>query len=910
MSDKFFVLHTNEDEPLGDILDWNYELPPMLFPLFSAKPIYTSENVYFDAQEGYKLFREMYEFLAQHKDKIFERPDEFMAYKEKILKEVKPVGDHYYLSGETMFCVTHNCEEEGVVLELTKKLYADIEKVNNQIKSALAENDIEKFWGIMTEDGSEACHSDSLGEWFSDEKYKYGYAPLSISTGPWNTKDDDYENYTENEKLGLKLNSGEKVTEAIYEEIYAFDETSQIAVIKRDGKYGYIDQRGYEIIEPVYDDAYSLWAIDPSIDNDNLNTGRYRARAVKDGKYGLIDERNNVIIPFEWDDMSVKESENYFIPNHILVKRDGKLGIYDQNGKEKFPVIIEEYLLGTQTFDEPDKEYPIYGFAQCLLIKVEEKWVYLNNKFEPYGQDLFIKDEENSIQNLYALKEGERSDQNICLFKLRNKDWFWGVISSNDDILVPLNYRNIELLELPNGSEHYYTYKAKKDGLTDIYRVTKDLKVELVFSDKCKKIKYLSEKIVEITSKKIRLYDLDQKKYVTELEYDYCLYCHSNYYDDSIFTITGNEVHQYHAITFERMEVNSCELSSVIDTSDVILPLSFLKWLKEFKKESSTKAKKEIFSSQEDLMFIEKNLPEVDFSNDLDIYFSAGKVFYAYSTLNPEVFSIALREIDILYRAHFYHIQRYSHDLEKKERMGLISYYMAHMLFAKPDEMAMKEGSVESDIHKINECLQYARKYVPVKNAGFYGAILKFSINFSYYYEDHNSCMEHAKKLLSFTNDQSSALEASQPLMRMKARELNALRKELKNDEEMCHYHLGSVYIGTDLEDYPLARKHIELAMKCGDRWSYEKKYVQAVAMSEVESIDVFLPVLEDFDRTAQELKYTDFRWLFIRYVIAYHEYHSKGNIKKALGLIEEALAVDPNFEFLVDLKNEIGTQN
>jgi hypothetical protein len=910
MSDKFFVLHTNEDEPLGDILDWNYELPPMLFPLFSAKPIYTSENVYFDAQEGYQLFKEMYEFLAQHKDKIFKRPEEFMAYKEKILKEVKPVGDHYYLSGETMFQVTHNCDEEGVVLELTKKLYADIEKVNIQIKVALAENDIEKFWGIMTEDGSEACHSDSLGEWFSDEKYKYGYAPLSISTGPWNTKDDDYENYTENEKLGLKLSSGEIVTEAKYEEIYAFDETSQIAVIKRDGKYGYIDQRGFEIIEPVYDDAYSLWVIDPSNADDKLQAGRYRARAVKNGKYGLIDEKNNVLIPFEWDDMSVKESENYFIPNHILVKRGDKLGIYDQNGKEKFPVVIDEYLLGTQTFDEADKEYPIYGFAQCLLIKVEEKWVYLNNKFEPYGQDLYIKDEENSIQNLYALNEEVPSDQNICLFKLRNKDWFWGVISSNDDILVPFNYRNIELLELPNGSEHYYTYKAKKDGLTDVYRITKDLRVELIFSEKCKKIKFLSEKIVEVTSKKIRLYDVDQKKYATDLEYDYCLYFHSNYSDHSIFTITGNEVHQYHALTFERMEVNSCELSAVIDTSDVILPLSFLKWFKEFKIESSTKAKKEIFSSQEDLMFIEKNLPEVDFSNDLDIYFAAGNIYSDYNTVNLELFSVALRKIDILHIAHFHHVQRNPTDNAKLEHMGLISIYIAYMLYAKPDEMAENEGSVERDIQKINECLQYAREHIPVKNVGFYGDVFRLSILTAFNQDDHYSCMEHAQHLLSFTHDQSVELEASQPLMRMKSRELNARRKKLKNDEELCHYHLGSVYIGADLEDYPLARKHIELAMKCGDRWNYEKKYVQAVAMSEVESIDVFFPVLEDFDKTAQELKYTDFRWLFIRYVIAYHEYHSKANIKRALDLIEEALAVDPNFEFLVDLKSEIGSQH
>jgi hypothetical protein len=460
MSDKFIVTHADENKCLGDILAWNYELPAMLFPLFAAKPTDTSSFLECEAQEGYQLLKEMYEFLAKHKDKVFDQPDEFLAYKAKILKELKPVGDRYFLDGERMFAVGHIMDDDGVKLsELTAKLYADIEKVNVQIKSALADDDIEKFWGIMTGEDNEACVNDSLGEYFQNKnQYMYGYAPLSISTGSWVTKDTEVEIYSENDKKGLKLVNGGKLIEAKYDAIYAFDNSSDIAVVNLNDKFGYIDKKGNEFIPLMYEDVFDFWGTDRTFSDEGLVTsGVYRGSVVKEGKYGVIDEKNSAIIPCEWDDIYFKEPDNYFIPNFICVEKNGKTGIYDLNGEEKYPVIIDEFFLGDNTYEDRNKNYPICGFPKCLWVKVEDKWFYLNNQFKPYGQGLHIKDNGESLQNIYALEDGVEGDKNICLFIVRNEEWFWGVISSNDDIIVPIKYRSIDILNVPNGSKNYFT---------------------------------------------------------------------------------------------------------------------------------------------------------------------------------------------------------------------------------------------------------------------------------------------------------------------------------------------------------------------------------------------------------------------------------------------------------------------
>ena len=59
--------------------------------------------------------------------------------------------------------------------------------------------------------------------------------------------------------------------------------TNKIFVNKKDGKYGYIDEKGNQVVEPIYEDAIEL--------------NEYGYGAVKkDGVWGAINQEGNIII--------------------------------------------------------------------------------------------------------------------------------------------------------------------------------------------------------------------------------------------------------------------------------------------------------------------------------------------------------------------------------------------------------------------------------------------------------------------------------------------------------------------------------------------------------------------------------------------------------------------------------------
>ena len=80
--------------------------------------------------------------------------------------------------------------------------------------------------------------------------------------------------------------------------------------MKKDGKWGYIDPTGKEVVPCQYDGAGSF--------SDGL------AHVKKDGKWGLIDPNGKEAIPCEYD--SAAYGEGYF----VLIK-DEYLTIWDKD---------------------------------------------------------------------------------------------------------------------------------------------------------------------------------------------------------------------------------------------------------------------------------------------------------------------------------------------------------------------------------------------------------------------------------------------------------------------------------------------------------------------------------------------------------------------------------------------------
>lgn len=88
---------------------------------------------------------------------------------------------------------------------------------------------------------------------------------------------------------------------------------SGLAVVQKNGKYGYVNKDGKVAIPLEYDDAnYFLGHI---------------ARVKKGNKYGYIDTNYKIVIPIKYDDI---ENLNFTI---YLTKENGKYGFIDKTGK-------------------------------------------------------------------------------------------------------------------------------------------------------------------------------------------------------------------------------------------------------------------------------------------------------------------------------------------------------------------------------------------------------------------------------------------------------------------------------------------------------------------------------------------------------------------------------------------------
>ena len=97
-----------------------------------------------------------------------------------------------------------------------------------------------------------------------------------------------------------------------------------LAIVWKDGKTGYIDTKGNEVI--ALSDKYAYYDFSEGL-----------AAVGKDGKYGFIDKSGNLVIPINYDDIGEKDGEPYFHEGLSAVCKNEKYGYIDKSGKEVIP---------------------------------------------------------------------------------------------------------------------------------------------------------------------------------------------------------------------------------------------------------------------------------------------------------------------------------------------------------------------------------------------------------------------------------------------------------------------------------------------------------------------------------------------------------------------------------------------
>ena len=186
----------------------------------------------------------------------------------------------------------------------------------------------------------------------------------------------------------------------------------------KSGKYGYVQLNGTSSITTLIPCIYE-------------SLGKYSAdsyiRATLKGKKGMIDSQNKIIIPFEYSKVGnpCHTSNGYSI---IWVEKDGKLGIYNDDGKELQPCDIDKAYILTENnsielsyTDCPSTDY-IYIVRNGLTGLIS------GSTFETIIPCMY--------EHLSPIKS------NKAFYKVNGK---WGIIDTSNKTIQLAIYDNVEI---------------------------------------------------------------------------------------------------------------------------------------------------------------------------------------------------------------------------------------------------------------------------------------------------------------------------------------------------------------------------------------------------------------------------------------------------------------------------------
>ena len=285
-------------------------------------------------------------------------------------------------------------------------------------------------------------------------------------------------------------------------------------------KWGIINQEGEVVIQPSYEEMIVIpdktKDVFICIYNVNEETGTYQTKAInskdetiltgyeqiealenvlrikKNGKYGLIDLNGKELLPAEYDEITVLEG----IENSLIIKKDGKVGLVNDTGSviidanyKEIKGLGDTYKDGYITIDEQGK----YG-----LISATKKQI-LENKYDeilqvPLKEYYAIK--ENGKQKLInsngevlidsGFDEIKSTTTNGIIFV---KDNLYGEMNTSGEVTIKADYQELkevkEQIYIAKQNNKYGIIDGLGNGLTafEYDGMTYNEKADLFFAD-------------------------------------------------------------------------------------------------------------------------------------------------------------------------------------------------------------------------------------------------------------------------------------------------------------------------------------------------------------------------------------------------------------------------------------------
>ncbi len=231
------------------------------------------------------------------------------------------------------------------------------------------------------------------------------------------------------------------------------------ACIKQNGKYGFIDEKGKEVMSPKYDEAIEEWNI--------------LMEVIKDGKRGVIDSFENIIIEPIYDRISLLNNggkEKLF-----RVSKNGKAGILKYNGETLIPPTKYEEIKVLSIYSSFGNSYGWGGemFKNGYTVVVQ------NGKqgiIDSTGREILAP--QLTYDYIFAfdrygttvVNQGAKKSFSMCSISPTLKGGKWGVINIKGEQILPLDYEMINrdkyggdmLVAFKNNQQYSYNLQLQK----------------------------------------------------------------------------------------------------------------------------------------------------------------------------------------------------------------------------------------------------------------------------------------------------------------------------------------------------------------------------------------------------------------------------------------------------------------
>lgn len=355
-----------------------------------------------------------------------------------------------------MFCMLVGCskvEEQNKMTVENSRVEADREDAGlGKAEYTEARNTVEN--GVEQNKISEGLEPEVL-------QYPRLLAPTLTSNIDFAIESEDIFCIYNGEKYGYMKESGEEITDYIYESAFPF--TEGLACVILDGKYGVIDTDGKEVIPFIYDEVtpfmeglayfsmgeeYGFMTRDGEVafylDCDSVSSFQEGfAYFSIDGRYGYIDKKGEIVIAPEYSDA------DYFEGGIAFINIDGNKGAINSKGEIVIPV-------------EYDNIYRSDGYiiAKCGEVEIYYTLSGESASQKEYEKSTYIENEDSDTEMLR--KELEGIYDYVGLFRNERaivcKGERYGIVDKDGGLLVPLEYDYVSLFE--DGS-----YCLEKDNM-------------------------------------------------------------------------------------------------------------------------------------------------------------------------------------------------------------------------------------------------------------------------------------------------------------------------------------------------------------------------------------------------------------------------------------------------------------